>query len=69
MYVSVAVSTRLYNIFEPTVEVNLTFGPAANVRNVVAAEADRDCPAPAPAATVASKLISRANLLAPRWFY
>ena len=32
----------------------ITVGPTAKVLNVVAAEADRDCPAPAPAATVAS---------------
>ncbi len=29
-------------------------GPAANILNVVAAEADRGCPAPAPAATASS---------------
>jgi hypothetical protein len=32
----------------------IAVGPTANVLNVVAAKADRSCPAPAPAATVAS---------------
>jgi hypothetical protein len=32
----------------------IVVGPTANVLNVVAAEADRGCPAPAPAATAAS---------------
>ncbi len=32
----------------------IVVGPTANVLNAVAAEADRGCPAPAPAATVAS---------------